>query len=296
MSFKHTAAAIEAEGLTHTEKLVLIILAEYADSDTGQCYPSRDTVARKAMVAPDTVTRICASLRDKGLISLQPRYRENGSRTSNSVIVFPPKSVVDAPTPPDAGSGTPPTQDRGAPDAGSGGPRLHVLDQNLSLNLSDEPNTHSAQARVADDELEAQVREAVAEVADWTSPGMIVVYPLNLLLEDRPDNPACTVREIVEAARKLAQWFKNRGLTMRNWDRVAEEARKLRNLRLSGNPVPPPPPGKGDHPASWDPERWRKAIEIALRMGKWPEKWGAPPGADGTTVPQELWKLWKQDA
>ena len=120
--------------LSPTAKLVLLSLADSAD-DSGICWPSHPTLACKCTLTDRTVRRVLIQLRAKELVFVEPRFRSNGSRTSNRY-----RLPVD--TPPDKLSGAPVvhakgkvTQDRGTrtPAAGSpghpcpGAPDISVL-------------------------------------------------------------------------------------------------------------------------------------------------------------------------
>lgn len=65
-----------------TVKLLLMALADIAD-DAGICWPSVALLARKCCVSERTVQRLLATLQRMGLVSAEPRYRSDGSRTSN---------------------------------------------------------------------------------------------------------------------------------------------------------------------------------------------------------------------
>ena len=68
--------------LAPTAKLVLMSLADAAD-DHGVCWPSVPTVARKCCVSSRTVRRIMQKLIACELLSAEPRYRPDGSCSSN---------------------------------------------------------------------------------------------------------------------------------------------------------------------------------------------------------------------
>ena len=70
MCYKATADMLDAEtpGLTASEKLVLVLLAHYSNSESGRCFPSTSSLARSACVKPQQVIRIIASLEHKGAL------------------------------------------------------------------------------------------------------------------------------------------------------------------------------------------------------------------------------------
>lgn len=67
MSIKLMAAAWEMD-LPQTEKMVLLCLCDHAN-DSGHCWPSASTIARKCSVTDRTVRRSIHALRDKGILS-----------------------------------------------------------------------------------------------------------------------------------------------------------------------------------------------------------------------------------
>jgi len=69
-------------GLTSGEKLVLIILADHGNSETGECFPSVDRICNMAGLSKRGVQKNLASLEKKNLITR--RYRE--SRSTNYVM------------------------------------------------------------------------------------------------------------------------------------------------------------------------------------------------------------------
>jgi len=83
--------------LPPTAKLVLLSLADIAD-DSGACWPSHPTLAAKCTLTSRTVRRVLIQLRAQELVFVEPRFKSNGSRTSNRY-----RLPVD--TPPDKLSG-----------------------------------------------------------------------------------------------------------------------------------------------------------------------------------------------
>lgn len=70
------------QALAPTVKLVLMSLADAAD-DHGVCWPSLPTVARKCNISPRTVRRLIRELVAGGLLRCEPRFRHDGSSSSN---------------------------------------------------------------------------------------------------------------------------------------------------------------------------------------------------------------------
>jgi hypothetical protein len=68
--------------LPPTAKLVLLALADIAD-DAGSCWPSQNVIAAKCSITSRTVQRIIVTLQGQGLLVIEPRYRADGSRSSN---------------------------------------------------------------------------------------------------------------------------------------------------------------------------------------------------------------------
>ena len=70
------------EHLSHREKTVYIYLRDRADA-SGVCWPGIKTIARDMNLSRSTVKRALADLEQHGYLAKLPRYRPNGSNTSN---------------------------------------------------------------------------------------------------------------------------------------------------------------------------------------------------------------------
>lgn len=68
--------------LRPSTKLVLMALADAAD-DHGYCWPSIPTLSTKTCLDERSVQRIIKSMKQNGIISVNARYRKDGSPTSN---------------------------------------------------------------------------------------------------------------------------------------------------------------------------------------------------------------------
>lgn len=64
------------------------LLALRADSDTGECWPSRATLAREAGCSPKSVDRALRELRDVGALSWHARFRGGDGTTPQTSNLF----------------------------------------------------------------------------------------------------------------------------------------------------------------------------------------------------------------
>ena len=70
------------EHLSHREKAVYIYLRDRANV-SGVCWPGIKTIARDMNLSRSTVKRALTDLEQHGYLAKLPRYRPNGSNTSN---------------------------------------------------------------------------------------------------------------------------------------------------------------------------------------------------------------------
>ena len=82
MAYEATKTAIESD-LPLTEKMTLIVLAYYLNSISKECYPSYKSIAKLGSLGVSTVMAAVASLKKKGLVSIDQRFTASGDRTSN---------------------------------------------------------------------------------------------------------------------------------------------------------------------------------------------------------------------
>lgn len=85
MSWKATAAVKEiCEGITRSEKMLLLILAECHNAETGRCTPSVRYLAKYCLMSERQAVRLLASLETRGFISTEQRFGRDGRQTSNA--------------------------------------------------------------------------------------------------------------------------------------------------------------------------------------------------------------------
>lgn len=74
------------QALTPTAKLILMALADAAD-DVGECWPSLRRIASKCLVSERTVQRTLKDFEDRRLLSVSPRFAQDGRQKSNTYLL-----------------------------------------------------------------------------------------------------------------------------------------------------------------------------------------------------------------
>jgi len=97
------------------QRVVYVALTLFADAETGECWPSRETLAEHTGLSPRSVTRYVAELVRLGLVEVQATYDRRGYRAQNRYVVHdanwaPPSLVCAVDEPGDnRPEGNPPT-------------------------------------------------------------------------------------------------------------------------------------------------------------------------------------------
>lgn len=151
------------ENLTRSEKLVLLILADYHNDETGQCDPSLQRLATDCLSSKRNIIRILQSLERKGFLAICERFAER-QNTSNQydlslgdIVSLPPKadqnvtrgsdtSVTRVVTKSKGGSDTSVT--RGSDIAMSPKPSSSNRNINRNINRKSEPQEHNTNSNV----------------------------------------------------------------------------------------------------------------------------------------------------
>ena len=83
--FEHLYRASPDE-LPHRARAVYMYLKDRTGNGTD-CWPAVNTIAKDLNLSRSTVKRALADLVKAGLIKKEVRYRENGSNTSNRLVL-----------------------------------------------------------------------------------------------------------------------------------------------------------------------------------------------------------------
>lgn len=86
MSYFDTIYAASSDEIPHRARAVYMYLKDRAGKGPD-CWPAVNTIADDLQLSRSTVKRALHDLVEAGLIEKESRYRENGSRTSNRLIL-----------------------------------------------------------------------------------------------------------------------------------------------------------------------------------------------------------------
>jgi hypothetical protein len=100
VSVQAITKALEVRGVSASEKLLLLVLANYAD-ENFRCWPSQSRLADETGLTDRTIRAVLASLEGRGLLSRQPRSRRDGSQGTDIITLaldghrksLPPETV-----------------------------------------------------------------------------------------------------------------------------------------------------------------------------------------------------------
>lgn len=86
MSVQAITSALIIQGVRDTEKLLLIVLANYADENM-QCWPSQERLAKDTCMSVRSVGRCFAGLEKVGYVERHQRRRDDGFRASDLIVL-----------------------------------------------------------------------------------------------------------------------------------------------------------------------------------------------------------------
>ena len=128
MSFEAMKWASQQNAGGSTNKLVLLLLANYADQEY-QCFPSIKKLAEMTECSTDTVRRAVHNLRNAGLIEIRERYEAFGDKKRQTSNIYILKAG-------DSHSATHPPSDIATPPLAK--PLDHITNQNNQSIYTDD--------------------------------------------------------------------------------------------------------------------------------------------------------------
>lgn len=87
MSVQAIASALALQGVTPSEKLLLIVLANYAD-EKMVCWPSHSRLSSDTCMSERNILRLFKSLEARGLVQRKARMTKIGRRSSDLIRLF----------------------------------------------------------------------------------------------------------------------------------------------------------------------------------------------------------------
>lgn len=153
MTVQAITAALSIAGVSPSEKLLLIVLANYADEQM-KCWPSHSRLAANTCMSERNILRLFTALEAKGLLSRAARYK-NRVRTSDVVTLKI------------GGDTTSPHGDTVSKKVGTPRPRGgDTVSGKPSMNLKEEPSS-AREARAAEEAASrAEVGRGMRELAE----------------------------------------------------------------------------------------------------------------------------------
>src|SRR5580693_7298704 len=83
------SAVWRIENLSHTEKLVLLCLADNANDD-GVCWPAIDNIRKRCSLNKSTVSEVIHRLEAAGYLSIKKRFSQSAIYTVSGLAVKRP--------------------------------------------------------------------------------------------------------------------------------------------------------------------------------------------------------------
>lgn len=92
MCFISMAWAVKQKTANSGQKLVLLLLADITNADTGQCNPSHQTLADKCCMSTASIKRHIDDLVQLGFLSKVPVFKENIQKSNQYILNIPGSS------------------------------------------------------------------------------------------------------------------------------------------------------------------------------------------------------------
>lgn len=292
MSIEAMAWAKKVRVGDQSARLVLFVLADYADAD-GLTYPSFATLAHDCEVDRKTVIRAIKRLSDKGFLSIEPRKRGNGSASSNlyRLSLAAPQC---APSPAGRSTGG----QASLPLTGGGDPAPGGWSQNGTRVVPQVSPPELPLIITSPSEIAPRARQSGTLATDMRGTGLDPAVKADnaawgralRLLTDQGGLSDTRARRFFgrllarngvrasDLGDAMAAAEANGTADPQSW--LARAAKGLADARGSAAPTPTPD--------TWDAARWSIALEVAAEKGGWPAAWGARPGSPDCLLPESL--------
>lgn len=273
MSVRAMSAVFAVGGVTASEKLVLLALANCADEQMC-CWPSQSRLARDTALSERTVRSVLAALEKRGLVSRRERRRDDGSRASDLITLD--LDAVSAPPETESAPAETRAAGVGRPLPGGGAMASGLTTFEPSGEPSGEPSKAPPPERAAPpQELGPNALAWSRGVALLTTAGrMPQARARSLFGRLLRGPPPLEARELLAA---IASAEANG-----TQDPQAYLSRAARAVAQRRGPA------SGPATATWDEATWRRACLNFRNEGAWSAEMGPEPGRPGCIVPEPV--------
>ena len=194
MSFECMAKVVKVQGIKPTEKLILLLLANYAD-DKNKCFPSYETIAKLSNCSRRTAINTINALALKGLVSIQTRRLSNNNNQSNIYTINTAiKDVEGRKETPSANSALPSENNDTNPSANISPPSANSAPNTITLNNQRETITLKGGKKIFDEfmkkyqgknkrKLDTEFKNFTKKHTDWREvlPALSIINQKDLL-------------------------------------------------------------------------------------------------------------------
>lgn len=264
MSFQAMAWAVKQTPSGSKEKFVLLMLANYASNENGDCHPSLGEICDTTLLSRDSVIRAIKSLEEEGYLSIEKK-RVGRVNLPNSYSLNLHRVVAQSDHEPSRNlQGGSRTERPGV---------VAVCDPNLSV----EPISSVVARPAYKHEALSETLLEAAGLQDFRAErgtGLINLAPVLGLL----DAGFSLEDEILPAIR-----FKTEaGFKFRSWSLLTQIVPEFAEKRRGAAKAVRTPPPK--------PVDWQARVNAYYDEGIWPMAWGPNPDDPGCDAPAELLK------
>lgn len=294
MSVQAISCAFALRGISSSEKLVLLALANYADENM-RCWPSQETLARETELSERTVWGALKSLEEKRVLSREQRKRADGTRSTDVFTLHFYLTITSEPVAKAAKSTRKSceTNSQNLRDQPAAIATLTTFEPSREpseaepLEAADEsaplPSRKSGWSRESLDVLQARLRAAAGASINAASPSLPILAAIVGLLTPG-DGPACDLElDVIPAIEAAGR--KARPGSVNRWEYFRPMIVEARDRRLSGAPGAKQSPSGVD---GWDEDTWDRATFNYYKDGSWGSKMGPKPGEIGCRVPKNI--------
>ncbi len=231
MSVQAMSWAFAVRGISPSEKLVLLSLANYANKD-AQCWPKQDTIAEETELSSRTVWNALKQLTEAGIIVRESRKRSDGTRTSDMFTLKMGQDQVAISA--ESSRNSCDNQSQLFPNpvatvATHNEPLLEPLIEPITTINARAPGDPNDWARML-----AEATAAAGDQLDQTSTGVKHAADLRALVEPQSGEP-CLWSEVIAAIGMVRTRSERTRKPIRSWSWIRDDAIKLRDIRLSAD-------------------------------------------------------------